>query len=157
MYSRYFILYASVPFNRSTNENRSNSSVGVNPSSSSTYDNQRASPSADPSSDRNRQSISSHDQRLSSPSGYGEEITNSLYLSLADMGSPSSSSDSDLRVRSSDDGNPGISSSWRPTINGLTDQKVKKDRESPMILFDEHGEMHTNYYTPFTTHDNKYK
>eukprot|EP00102_Acyrthosiphon_pisum_P023622 XP_016660832.1 PREDICTED: uncharacterized protein LOC107884030 [Acyrthosiphon pisum] len=154
IYSRYWIAYASVPLPRLTDENRSNSSVDVNPSSSSTYDNHWASPSADPSSDRRRQSISSHDQRLSSPSDYGEEITYSPYPSLADVGSPSS--DSNPRVRSSADSDPWVSSSWRPII-GLYDQKVKKDRGSPMILFDEHGEMHRNYYTPFATHDNIYK
>jgi len=157
VYSRYWIEYVSVPFPRLTDENRSNSSVDVNPRPSSTYDNHRATTSADPSSDRRRQSISSHDQRLSSPSNYGEEIPYSPYPSLAVMGSPSSSSsDSDLRVGSSADSYLGILSSWRP-ITGLNDQKVKKDHGSPMILFDEDGEMHRNYYTPFTTHESKYK
>jgi len=159
MYSRDWIVYTSVPFPRLADDNRSYSSVHVNNSAPSTG-HKRASPSSDLSSDRHRQSVSSHDQlRLSPPFDYGEEITYSPYPSLADVGSPSSpssSSDSDLRVRSSADSDPGISS-VRPVIIGLNDQKVKKERGSPMILFDEHGEMHRNYYTPYTTPRNKYR
>lgn len=100
--------------------------------------------------DENRVSPSHH-QRLSPPFDQGVEIAYSPYPSTADMGSPSSSSaDSDLRIRSSADSDPRISP--RRSMIGLDGPKVKKDRGSPMILFDENGEMHRNYYTTPTTH-----
>lgn len=153
MYSRYWLSYVSVLLPKPSDDNQGNPPIhGSRDSSPGQSSNRRESISSpDPESDR-RQSISSHDQRLSPRFDYDEMITHPAHSSMANMRSPSSS-DSDQRVSSSADNDLRISS-WRPI--SFHDQG-DKDHESPMILFDEHGEMHRNYYTSSMGLDNKNK
>jgi len=142
LYSLSWMSLIPMPLPRSTvDDNHCNPPIPDNYILPSTDEKQKSSPnqpsnrqesisSPDQSSDR-WQSISSHDQKMSPPFDYGEMVT--YYSSLADQGYPSSS-----------DNDPGISSS-RPII---FNDKNDKDIEPPMILFDEHGDMHRNYYTP---------
>lgn len=157
IYSRYWIAYVSVPLPRSTTDDyQCNSPTADDRSSSvSTDDKRDSSPnqlsnqresisSPDQSPDRRQSSVSSHDQRLSPlPFDYGEMMTYPANPSQADKASLPSS-DNDPRVNDDD----SRISSWRPLS---LDDKNDKDRGLPMILFDEHGDMHRNYYASFSS------